>query len=353
MITTETRFKLEKGSKKHQCPACGKNRFVRFVDLKNRVYLPNRYGRCDREDNCQYFLDPFQDGFVKSILDQERGIPYLNTQRKTFSHQPVKKVEPPKRAVYFDQSEYQKTLNENYLDSNVFIHNLETRVPYPLDDDDLANVIVMYGIGTIGKGYMSGATTFPFIDIDGKVRAVQIKQFDERNHTIKTNWLHSLIEFRHKQSKQSMPEWLKAYLAQESKASCLFGEHLLSKYPNNPVALVEAPKTAIYGTLYFGDPVNDESMIWLAVFNKSSFSFEKLKVLKGRKVFVFPDLSKDGNTFREWQSKAKDYEKRLPGTRFIFSDFLERMAPQADKEAGKDIADYLIQLDWRELKINV
>ena len=52
----------------------------------------------------------------------------------------------------------------------------------------------------------------------------------------------------------SLPNWLTPYKKNESKVSCLFGEHLLSKYPHNPIALVEAPKTAIYSTLYFGTP---------------------------------------------------------------------------------------------------
>ena len=126
----------------------------------------------------------------------------------------------------------------------------------------------------------------------------------------------------------------------------MFGEHLLSKYHSNPVALVEAPKTAVYGTLYFGLPQTPESLIWLAVYNKSSFSFDKLKALKGRFVYVFPDLSKDGSTFKEWETKAKEYERGLPGSRFILSDLLEHLAHADDKSKGNDIADYLIKQDW-------
>jgi hypothetical protein len=144
-----------------------------------------------------------------------------------------------------------------------------------------------------------------------------------------------------------LPEWLEAYTKQEKRISCLFGEHLLSKYHSNPVALVEAPKTAVYGTLYFGLPQTPESLIWLAVYNKSSFSIDKLKVLKGRFVYVFPDLSKDGSTYKEWKTKAKEYERRLTGTRFIFSDLLEQLAPEQDKSEGNDLADYLIKQDWR------
>jgi hypothetical protein len=147
-----------------------------------------------------------------------------------------------------------------------------------------------------------------------------------------------------------LPEWLEAYTKQDKRVSCLFGEHLLSKYHRNPVALVEAPKTAIYGTLYFGLPEAPENFIWLAVYNKSSFSFNKLKALQGRFVYVFPDLSKDGNTFKEWETKAKEYKSRLPGTQFIFSDLLERLAPERDKSEGNDLADYLIKQDWRQFR---
>ena len=144
-----------------------------------------------------------------------------------------------------------------------------------------------------------------------------------------------------------LPEWLISYKKNNKKVSCLFGEHLLSIYLQNPVALVEAPKTAIYGTLYFGFPEQTTDFIWLAVYNKSSFSFDKLKVLRGRNIFVFPDLSKDGSTFKEWEQKAKNYEMQLPGIRFIFSDILEKLAPAEDREHGYDIADYLIKQDWR------
>jgi hypothetical protein len=67
-------------------------------------------------------------------------------------------------------------------------------------------------------------------------------------------------------------------------------------------------------------------------------------------VYVFPDLSKDGNTFKEWGMKAKDFEKRLPKTRFIFSDLLEQLAPEMDKQEGNDLADYLIKQDWRPFR---
>src|SRR5690606_37948822 len=140
------------------------------------------------------------------------------------------------------------------------------------------------------------------------------------------------------------------YNKNEIKVSCLFGEHLLSKYPQNPVALVEAPKTAIYGTLYFGFPEQPTNLLWLAVYNLSSLNLNKCQALKGRNVLLFPDLSKDGKAFELWSNKAAKIQKRLQGTYFHVSDLLEQLASQQDKEQGKDLADYLIKRDWRDFR---
>lgn len=340
------RYTLEKGSKKHHCPNCEKKRFVRYIDTQTGEYLPEQYGRCDRESKCGYLLNPYTDGYAKAIWEQEQG----NRSELPNNWKPQQKKatpQPTPQPVFFDIDTFKQTLQPERYEKNTFIQNLFYRVQFPFEVDEVTKVIQLYRLGTVANGYRAGANTFPFIDIKGNVRAVQVKQFDEQNHTTGTDFLHSIIEKYHSQNNEPLPEWLEAYTKQDKRITCLFGEHLLSKHPNNPIALVEAPKTAIYGTLYFGLPETSENLIWLAVYNKGSFSFDKLKVLQGRFVYVFPDLSKDGNTFKEWETKAKEYESRLPGTRFIFSDLLEQLAPEQDKENGNDLADYLIKQDWR------
>ena len=245
--------------------------------------------------------------------------------------------------VFFDFDTFKQTLHPERYEKNTFIQNLFYRVQFPFTVDEVTKVIQLYRLGTVATGYRAGAITFPFIDIKGNGRAVQVKQFDEQNHTTGTDFLHSIIAEYHTRNNKPLPEWLEAYIKQDNHILCLFGEHLLNKYHCNPVALVEDPKAAVYGSLYFGLPETPESLIWLAVNNKSGFTFDNLKVLQGHFVYVFPDLSKDGNTLKDWETEAEEYENRLPGTRFIVSD----LAPERDKSEDNDLADFLIKQDRR------
>jgi hypothetical protein len=274
------------------------------------------------------------------IWAQEKG---NNPNWKPKKYKPTPK--PQTKSAFIPIDILKQTLSG--YEQNTFIQNLLNRVQYPFEVETITKVIELYRLGTVSNGYRTGAITFPFIDVNNNIRAIQVKQFDETNHTIGTDFLHSIIEKQHTRQNKTLPEWLTAYNNNELKVSCLFGEHLLNKSPHNPVALVEAPKTAIYGTLYFGLPEQPHNFVWLAVYNLSSLKLEKCKALKGRKVYLFPDLSNDGKAFELWSRKANEIQKELNGTYFQVSDLLEQLAPERDKSEGKDLADYLIKLDWR------
>lgn len=333
------RYILKKKGKKDVCPSCEKRKFVRYVDEETGQLLPEIYGRCDREMKCGYFRDPYTDGYAKAIRDGEKEL-------KIF-HAPLRKRKKKREDVPLPEMVLKATQKD--YEKNGFLNNLLENVDYPFPSDRVKDVTDLYRLGTIGKGYMQSACTFPFIDINENIRAIQAKTFDSQNHTKKTSFVHSIIKGHYIRIDKKLPIWLEEYEKNDLKVSCLFGEHLLKKYPGKPIALVEAPKTAIYGTLYFGHP-NEGKLLWLAVFNLSSLNKDKCRHLNDRDVFLFPDLSEDGKAYELWRKKAKEIERQIPGACFYTSDLLEQIAPKEDRKKGADIADYLIKMDWRNFK---
>jgi hypothetical protein len=324
------RYTLDKSSRQHHCPSCGKKRFVRYIDIETKQYLPEEYGKCNRSDNCRYHLNPYKDGYNTDEAKRNTG-----------------KASPPKIAqplYYLPETVLNATLKVESFSNNFFVQNLLKICPLK----DIEKVVSLYRIGTIGKGERAGATTFPFIDKAGNIRTIQAKLFNEENHTLKngTDFVHSILVRHYVKKGESLPCWLNDYIKNEKYVTCLFGEHLLNKYPLNPVALVEAPKTALIATLYYGLPDNPDALLWLAVYNKSSLTIDRCKVLKNRKVVLFPDL----NAYTEWLSRTRELSAILPDTRFVVSDLLEKNANENDKKQGLDLADYLTQFDYREFR---
>jgi hypothetical protein len=322
----EYRYILDRTSKKHYCPQCHQKRFVRYVDQTTGEYLASEFGRCDREENCGYFKDPYNNRYGK--------------QDNSFENVVMPESKPE---VNIPVDILQRTLKD--YENNTFIQNLLTNVPYPFEKSDIEKVVSLYFLGTINKG-----VSFPFIDKSGNVKAIQCKYFDNNNHTTATGFVHSILKKHYEGKNKPLPAWLNKYISQDKKISCLFGEHLLKKYPQNPIALVEAPKTAIYGTLYYGMPDNPENFLWLAVYNLSSLTFDKITSLLGRTVYLFPDVSKNGHAFKTWKKKTENFSDKMPDTEFYVSNLLKKNATKEDRAKGLDLADYLINKDWRKFR---
>ena len=191
-------YSLEKGSKKHCCPNCTKKRFVRYLDKHTGEYLPHKYGRCDRESKCSYHLNPFTDGYGKTLSSN-------NTMTYNKHWQPTRTTSSTS-PTYFDLNTFYKTLEPSRYEQNTFIQNLLSKVNFPFEVAEVTKVVQLYRLGTVSNGYRTGANTFPFIDLNGNVRAIQVKQFNEVNHTIGTDFLHSIIEKHLNRNNKPLPE---------------------------------------------------------------------------------------------------------------------------------------------------
>lgn len=310
------RYTLDKSSRKFNCPACGKKRFVRFYDNEANEYVDSDCGRCDREVSCGYYK-PYKSNASTPI---NYGGYFQHTKRNQSNNN-----------IYIPEEDFSSCL-KNYSNAP-FFQNLKKD---GFADIDIEEAIKLYGLGTYN--YLNQyATTFPYINYNGQITFIQVKAFDSNNHGIgNPNSLVALESIKGRKDK-----WIEDYQNQEKKIRCFFGEHLLKRFPDNPIALVEAPKTAVYCSLYFGLPKTKKDFIWMAVYSKSSFSVDKLKYFINRKVELFPDLSKDGSTFREWETKANKFQKEIKGIKFKLNTFLEDNASQELKDTGGDMADFI------------
>ncbi len=82
--------------------------------------------------------------------------------------------------------------------------------------------------------------------------------------------------------------------------------------------------------------------IWLSTSGKEGLNEEKFKVLKGRAVILFPDLTKPDTKesyFELWSKKALEYKTIA---NISVCDYLERISSEKQKIEGWDIADYYI-----------
>lgn len=320
-------------SSRHTCPGCGKKRiFVRYIDTENNgSYLAEHVGRCDREVNCGYHYKPknyFEDNNIE------------NPKPERFERRPKPTPKPAVNipAQFVDVSMSRGTGSNNFIQ---FLHTL-------FEPFVVHSLIQLYKIGTSnGAKYWGGkdgaSVIFWFINIAGGVRYGQVKLFNPDGHTAKfpdirkdgelsscTTGIHYIFKAIRKGQGQELPQWLADYEKQDIYLNCFFGEHLLSMpgYNARPVAIVEAPKTAIVASVFF------PQFTWLAVGALSYLTAERCEVLRGRRVILFPDLG----AFTKWSDRASELKHIASIT---VSDILEQSATPEQRRGGWDLCDYL------------
>ena len=198
---------------------------------------------------------------------------------------------------------------------------------FPFDREDVWQAVKDYLIGTT----KDGKTIFWQIDQAGRIRTGKIIDYDratgKRRKDVNPNWTHSELKKAGR---------LKSDFELQQ---CFFGEHLLSKNPGLPVAIVEAEKSAVIGSICKGV---FPDLVWLACGGKAILNAGRLARLgRDRKIILFPDA--DG--FEKWQGIELDARKA--GLTVNVSDLIERLATDAERATGYDLADYLIREQTR------
>lgn len=254
------------GSKsRFDCPVCqAKKRFTRYINTETGEYIEPLVGRCDRVNSCGYDFKP-RDYF------NQKGIPF-EPRIKSSGQNP----EPVKQTSYIPERYFKNNLKSKK--SNNFLQFLDTLIGI----DGRKVLALRYFMGTSNRIWPD-STLFWYVDKEERIRSGKIMLFNPNTGSrIKepkphVSWVHSQFkDFIHTQ--------------------CFYGEHLLQKEPDKPVAIVESEKSAIIASFYF------PQCIWLSCGSKNGLNFTKCQSLKGRDVILIPDL----DATKEWQEKAAE-----------------------------------------------
>ena len=311
------KYSLDKSSKKYVCPNCNKNTFVYYVDTEKGNYLPTNYGRCDREQNCNYHKAPPKgkatylihfltlnsisdkaykltdlNGIISiipksQILEQNTNscfitewylktstISYLSNEIKYFNTDnvsiinEVKNIKPLKQnEPSFHSSKLQDNIIKEY-NNQPFDDNLTTFLLDNFTFDEVQKATQDYYL--TGTNYCwNNATIFWQIDTSQKIRGAKIMLYNKRNgKRIKKPYNH--INWLHKAIKE--PDF--------NLNQCLFGLHLINTDYQKNIGIVESEKTAIIMSIFL------PNFIWLSTGSKSNFKFELLEPLKNRNCFM-------------------------------------------------------------------
>jgi Domain of unknown function (DUF6371) len=291
---------------KGTCPSCNeKRRLTKYIDTATNEYLGDHVGRCDRSDSCNYHFTPsdyFKDNPTNKPLDFEKW-------------QPVP-APPPRPVSFIDKAIFQKTLGVN--DTNTFTNFLIAL----FGKERAENLVNKYHIGTT----KNAETIFYQVDSQGNVRTGKVMKYN----LIDSN--QTALGRDCKRDKTTFPNWVHTKLKLENfnLNQCLFGEYLITD--TQTIAIVESEKSAVIASVYF------PQFAWVACGGKEGLGNEKLKVLKGKSVILFPDL----NGFDKWNLKAT--EMRAFCKSVAVSDLLETVATDEERVSGLDLADYLLRL---------
>ena len=181
----------------------------------------------------------------------------------------------------------------------------------------------MYCVG----GWKDGRVVFWQIDHDGHPRAAKLMRYLPDGHRDKhahPGWIYNQEGCR-QQLNPDRHEVMKP----------LFGSHLLAKYTNAVVNIVESEKTAVIMANYYGKP---EEQLWLACGGLQHLRLESMQPLidQGRTIWLWPD--KNGR--EAWQEVCDKlgYDKCRVYTHFFDSCWTEADGMKAD------VADIAIRM---------
>jgi len=291
--------------------------------------------KIDKMDTMDH--NPRRDAIYRvSLLDE----PSLTKNKSNKEITPIKQI---------DKRYLQKTFGK---ESN-FLTFLKNKFP----EDVVEQVILDYFL----SGTKDKSVIYWQIDLQGRIRTGKIMQYNpETGHRVKDFSVHRFSQINTNElEKKEIREnsckfvdkeksfikppisWIHSELKRKGilpmdwqMTQCLFGEHLITKYPEKPVMLVESEKTAIVMSCFH------PCFNWLATGGLQNLKTEKIYPIRKSNIIAYPDLK----CYELWKSKAQKINKET-GSKIVVSHYLEELANEEQREQGLDIADFYLMVN--------
>lgn len=218
--------------------------------------------------------------------------------------------------------------------------NFGTFLKSNFDDEVLDQIMKDYFLGMTNEK----SVIYWYIDKNYRLRSGKIMQYDALTgkrikHPSTTKQLNP--------STLNHPTWVHSILKKKGELDndwqfnrCLFGEHLLRKYPDRNVILVEGEKTAVICSAYFPNKV------CLATGGSNMLSGEVCEPLRNRKVIVVPD----SDMVADWSEKVNSINKERNLNLRLYTK-LNELFTKEQIEMKWDLADYCLN-NHNDLKEN-
>ena len=271
-------------------------------------YLRKHYGNLDSVE-------------LLHLVCNDYGIPFDNPTRtmKTYSRKPSPRPATPKTETVPSIGDESGvcTIPETFVTRSIDLYredSLRSYLETLFDDLVLEGTWSLYGVG-ISK---TNDPIFWYFDRHGRCRDGKVMKYRNDGHRDK-DAPGSILSVGGMMKKSGhLPEsW--------SRSGCLYGEHLLDRWPEATIGLVESEKTALVAA------VKLSKYLWLATGGMKQ-NIERAKaVLNGRRVVVFPDA----DAAQEWT----EHFHGLPGWSVcnIAKDLADVYGPKCD------LCDVLVQ----------
>lgn len=308
------------------CPACKTpHSFTRYLNGETHQPIHPTVGKCNREIKCGYHYTPRQ--YFADLRNQDLHLPNSHPHKQPTGSNPLHPYPTPSEIILQPQPN-QPEKPADFIRHKYLKRSLSLQSNFVLF---LRKYFTDVQIAEAANNYLLGATRnkeviFWQVDIHGKVRTGKIMQYNpQTGRRIKTgyggiNWVHNKL-------KKSNPAYTHFNLSQ-----CYFGEHLLRLYPDKPVAIVEAEKTAVIASMII------PNYNWLAAGNLNGLTVEKSRALRDRTVILYPDAG----CYNHWLRKAEQINQQL-SLRLTVSNFPENFATPQQIHDGYDLADYILE----------